>query len=203
MEYGEGASQCRRADLVPVGQGGLRREPVTRPNAAGRDLASQVVSDDEAARRHELRHRLLVIRTATSRVRPFMVSSSPESNRSCFAPWGSWKRSLTRHARPPTWMMSPRRTVAAVISTLDANAPPGTQPLTASPPVAWNGPARSGRGRRTSRRSPAGRPAQEMPTLPCRLHECRSGMQSTGRRPPRFPKRGGVDVEASANTCQG
>src|SRR5690606_23252820 len=29
LEYGEGASQCGRADLVPVGQGGLRREPFT------------------------------------------------------------------------------------------------------------------------------------------------------------------------------
>ncbi len=51
-----------------------------------------------------------------------MVSSSPDSKSSCLAPWGSWKRSRTRQARPPSWMMSPRCTVAAVTSMLEASA---------------------------------------------------------------------------------
>jgi hypothetical protein len=33
-------------------------------------------------------------------------------------------------------MMSPRCTVAAVISMLDTSAPPGIRPLTTSPPLA-------------------------------------------------------------------
>lgn len=80
--------------------------------------------------------------------------------------------------------------------------PEGPVTHRASPPAAWSCPARCGRGRRTSHRSPAGRPAPRMATLPYRPRECQPCMQSTGRQQPRIPIHGAGDEEALASTCQ-
>ncbi len=201
LEYGEGASQCRRADLVPVGQGRLRREPFTGSDSTGRSGVSgrqrrrggetswTASPPSSSARRRAGSARLW---SAALPTRTGVASRPGEAGR----------------GRSPG--MPDRRDLDDVAAQdgggrdLDVGYQrtpgcPVAHRFTAGR-VKWSGAEWQGQAHVC--RSPARRPAQEMATLPHRPCECRPGMRSTGRPQPRFPKRGGVDEEASANTCQ-
>lgn len=86
LEYGESSPQGHRADLVPVGKASFGRKAFAGLHTARGDLLPEVVGDVVVTCAHRVGHRLLNMRTATNRVRACMVSSSPDSKSSCFAP---------------------------------------------------------------------------------------------------------------------